>query len=173
MKKLTEKAFTLVELLIVIGIIGVLATTLLLNMNPAEAQKKSRDTKRLKDLSTLQSAIEGMINDGVNFPNTNTVEDRAFTGNNSCATNWTGSNLCNYLNTVPVDPSMGSNITTVHANGTTLGTGVGRYRLNYDSGARYKLSTQLESTSNSTKLDSDNGLSDWWYEVFNNRTVAI
>ncbi|PIQ73747.1 hypothetical protein COV58_00905 [Candidatus Roizmanbacteria bacterium CG11_big_fil_rev_8_21_14_0_20_36_8] len=173
MKKLTEKAFTLVELLIVIGIIGVLATTLLLNMNPAEAQKKSRDTKRLKDLSTLQSAIEGMINDGVNFPSNNTVDSRTAAAN-SCAANanWTQANLCNYLNTVPVDPSNRSNITFVNSAGA-IGNSVGLYRLNYDPGARYKIYTRLESTSNAAKVGSDGGNNNTVYEVFNFAGVAV
>ena len=52
----TKKAFTLVELLIVIAIIGIL--TAILTFSFMEAQKRTRDTKRKSDLKTIQVAFE-------------------------------------------------------------------------------------------------------------------
>ena len=51
------KGFTLIELLIVIGILAILATTVVLVLNPAQILQESRDTQRLTDFGTLQSAI--------------------------------------------------------------------------------------------------------------------
>lgn len=51
------KGFTLLELLIVIAILSILAMSLILVLNPAETLKKSRDTQRMTDLSTLKTAI--------------------------------------------------------------------------------------------------------------------
>ena len=51
--KKPAKGFTLLELLIVIAIIAVLSVILVLVLNPAETLKKSRDTQRMSDLSTL------------------------------------------------------------------------------------------------------------------------
>lgn len=52
-----NKGFTLLELLIVIAIIAVLAVILVLVLNPAETLKKSRDTQRMADLTTLKTAL--------------------------------------------------------------------------------------------------------------------
>ncbi len=52
-----EKGFTLLELLIVIGIIAILSVILVFVLNPAETLKKSRDSQRIADLATLKTAL--------------------------------------------------------------------------------------------------------------------
>lgn len=53
-----QSGFTLVELLIVITVIGLLATAVLAAINPAEQIAKGRDTARKADASTLVSALD-------------------------------------------------------------------------------------------------------------------
>jgi len=53
----TKKGFTLLELLIVIGILSILSTTVVLVINPAQLLKKARDSQRISDLNTLKTAI--------------------------------------------------------------------------------------------------------------------
>lgn len=57
MKNTNKKGFTLLELLIVIGILAILATVAILVINPAELLRRSRDSARISDLNTLKSAI--------------------------------------------------------------------------------------------------------------------
>lgn len=51
------RGFTLLELLIVISIIAVLSVVLIVVLNPVETLKKSRDSQRISDLSTMKSAL--------------------------------------------------------------------------------------------------------------------
>ena len=52
-----KKGFTLIELLIVIAILAILATAVVLVLNPAELLKQGRDSTRLSDMASLNSAI--------------------------------------------------------------------------------------------------------------------
>ncbi len=56
MKIKTNRAFTLIELLIVIGVIGILATVVVVNLS--QAKSKSRDAERKADLASISRALE-------------------------------------------------------------------------------------------------------------------
>lgn len=76
-KKEQLKGFTLLELLIVIAILSILAMALILVLNPAETMKKSRDTQRMTDLSTIKTAM-GLYMINVTTPDlSNDVTDNA------------------------------------------------------------------------------------------------
>lgn len=87
-----KRAFTLIELLIVITIIGILAVALVPRLTGGPA--KARDAKRKGDLQQIATALEFYADDngGVYPP--------ATTGN--CAS---GLSLSSYLTIAPVDPS--------------------------------------------------------------------
>ena len=59
MKQILHKknAFTLIELLIVIGVLATLATVSILVINPAQMIAQSRDARRLTELQSLNSAL--------------------------------------------------------------------------------------------------------------------
>lgn len=153
-KEHMRKGFTLIELLIVIGIIGALAVAALMALNPAEAQRKSRDTQRLRDMQTLQGAIESYLQDN---PGTTALASKtSSTCSKAPTTSWLGStvNMTGYLTSVPCDPSNGSTDVTDGAGATSAQTAV--YSLKV-TGRSYKLCTYLESTTNKTKLNNKAG----------------
>lgn len=60
--------FTLIELIVSIGILVILATFLTVTMNPFEQFLKSQDAKRKSDLIQIQNALESYYQDQGRYP---------------------------------------------------------------------------------------------------------
>lgn len=56
-KTATNKGFTLIEILVVIGIIAVLATIVIIAINPARQFAQARNTQRTSNVETILNAI--------------------------------------------------------------------------------------------------------------------
>src|SRR5437868_6520397 len=84
---ITNRAsFTLVELLIVIGIVAVLSVVVIVVLNPAELLKQSRDSNRLSDLQTLHTSLSIFQADSTgSLGSTNTVYISIPDGSPTCA----------------------------------------------------------------------------------------
>ena len=65
-----KKGFTLIELIIVIALIALLATTVILVINPVKIFKEARDSQRIADLGQMNSAMSLLLaTDSVTFQN--------------------------------------------------------------------------------------------------------
>lgn len=71
--KLKNKAFTLIELLAVVVIIGILMATVTLALN--DARKSARDTRRRADLRQLATAVEFYASDYNQYPEITTLKN--------------------------------------------------------------------------------------------------
>ncbi len=64
-----SKGFTLIELLIVITIIGALAVTVFVALNPAQRLADARDARRTSDVDSILTAVhQSIVDNGGNLP---------------------------------------------------------------------------------------------------------
>lgn len=68
MKFSISRGFTLIELLISIAVIGVLASAVLVIVNPLGQIQKARDAQRKSDLAQIQRALEQYYQDNGRYP---------------------------------------------------------------------------------------------------------
>lgn len=107
-----QSGFTLIEMLIVIGIVGLLATLTILSLE--NTRKLARDTKRVADMATIEKALAMYFNDNGGYPpiqncrsyysTTATYRTYGIYWNNPCPTASLRCYLANYLTILPVDP---------------------------------------------------------------------
>lgn len=98
----SNKGFTLVELLVVVGILAVLLAITLIAINPARQFSQTNNTKRSSDVSAILNAItqyaadnRGALPAGI----TTTPQTISNTGADICA-----SLVTQYIAALPVDP---------------------------------------------------------------------
>ena len=123
MKKLRKnQGFTLIEILVVIGIVAVLATIVLIAINPARQFAQARNSQRVSNVNAILNAIgqriadnqgvfEGTLN-GVTCPTLPTVATAIGSTLDNCL-------VPTYMTAIPVEPKTGSPGYTVVASSTT------------------------------------------------------
>lgn len=122
-----QKGFTLIEILLVIGIIAVLATVVIVALDPAKRFQDARDSRRLSDIQSILSATQQYIvdNKGILPPGLDMTERQIGTAiggctltTNTCSVSGDGdcidlsSTLAKYLKSMPSDPASGSSTQT-------------------------------------------------------------
>lgn len=165
----TQKGFTLVEILIVVSLIAILAVVALITINPAEAQRRARDTQRIKDISSMQSIIEQYLSDHPS--NFSTTDKTSLGGTNNCGTGgWIGIDLCAYANTLPLDPSNRTSVIAVTDTGNAA-SAAAVYELIINTDGQYRICSRMESKANLAKLTND-GSANNFFEVYSFTGVA-
>jgi len=109
LNKSSNKGFTLVELLTAVGVFTILASIVLVTVNPLEQFRKAQDSKRKSDLAQTQRALESYYQDFGKYPAYTTTGQNTYTinigsGEDANAVKW-GDTWSPYMDIVPVDPN--------------------------------------------------------------------
>ena len=98
------KGFTLIELVLVIGIIGVLVSATLIFIDPKAQLDKSRDSRRKSDLAQIQKTLEEFYQDNGSYPSSSANYEIVDSLGNPVGwnTRWDP-----YMDLVPKDPISG------------------------------------------------------------------
>lgn len=122
MNYITRNGFTLIELLVVIAIISILATSMVVAINPGRQMAKARDSQRETHLTAIVSAVlqyssehSGDIPDTDGDPDTNNFPTSATcVGSTSPCFDLAGAGetgetvVPDYIYEIPMDPKTGT-----------------------------------------------------------------
>jgi type IV pilus assembly protein PilA len=114
-----QKGFTLMEILLVIGLLAVLAVVVFVALDPAKRFQDTRNARRTTDIQNILSAVHTYVNDqkGVFPAAVPAVETQIGTDTTGCAIATggcaaaatscvdLGTALGSYLKSIPIDPT--------------------------------------------------------------------
>lgn len=95
-----RRGFTLIELIVVMGVLAIFSSFLVATLNPMEQFKKTSDSQRKNDLVQIQRALEVYYQDFGKYPDSTDYKIVY----NSSTLGW-GSAWAPYMNFLPKDPS--------------------------------------------------------------------
>ena len=117
-----KKGFTLIEILLVIGILATLALVVIVALDPAKRFEDARNSRRLSDIQSILSAVQQYMvdNKGALPGGVDGNEKQIGTASSGCELTYAdcsanisycldmSSDLARYLKTLPFDPQTGS-----------------------------------------------------------------
>ncbi len=139
-----SRGFTLVELLVVIAVIGILATLLLLQLGTARA--KARDASRIAHINQVRTAVEFYFDDNAKYYDSSTVSALS----------------PKYLQKIPLDP-LAADCTNFVYDGRSSGAAQ-CYGYAWDPAAnpvRYQIWAELEVWAKALDQDVDINSTAW------------
>ncbi len=105
-----SKGFTLIELIVVVGILSILAAGSIVALNPVAQFQKANDSRRKSDLSQVQKTLEAYYQDNGKYPLSSVSSPlyRITVPPGSTVIDW-GKSWQPYMNLLPKDPTASKN----------------------------------------------------------------
>lgn len=163
-KIIGTSGFSIPELMLVVAIIGILASASLVFLNPVQAIKRSRDAVRLHGLNTLKSALVLAIQNGMSFGNRCLSVSPCDSLNNALTSDGNGyidMDLSKDLSSLPRDP-LGGSPTFIDVLGQNVPA---NFQFAHDASGNFEIRAHLEAKDNLSKYTDDGGNSSGYYEV--------
>lgn len=158
------KGFTIPELVLVMGLIGVLASISFVLLNPLQSLKRSRDAVRFHDLNTLKSALVLTLQNGATFGNrcTRTSPCDSLSGTSAVdGSGYIDLDLTGFLNVLPRDPLASSGTLTDLLSQNAPAS----YQFAHDDTGNFEIRAHLESKDNASRYTDEGGNNSNYYEV--------
>ena len=115
MKNSKQKGFTLIEILVVIGIIAILAAVVIVALNPARQFAQARNTQRWSNVNTILNAVgqrmvdsRGLWNSTCGTVTVTLPSSATAIGSGVANTNLEACVVPTYVSTMVMDPSTGT-----------------------------------------------------------------
>lgn len=154
--KILKHGFTLVEIIVSMGIVVLISTLIIVYMDPTNTRARFRDNKRISDLSVLDRCIAEYYQDHETFPDsinilrTSNTLPAASTKLSNANMGWIAGDISAYNSKMPIDP----------LNDNT-------YKYYYiQNGIAYEIDAVLETDT--TDMQNDGGNDPLRYEVGTN-----
>lgn len=165
-----NEGFTLIELLVVIAILAILAAVVILLIKPGEILAQGRDTTRMSDLATLQTAINVAVQEATTSGSATLCTPPAAApcaGNSS-----TGTQSNNGTGWVKVNIGAQKSVTlpALPKDPTNVAPYVYDYSTN-GAGTEWEINGVLESEKFASKMANDGGSNTAVYEIGTDLTI--
>ena len=133
-KSKADSGFTLIELIVVLGMLGILYMLIISFIDPVTQLRKARDGARKSDLRQIQSALEMHRADIGAYPEQPAVDVYRLNSTDCPTSNALTSGSITFINKIPCDPK-----------GTSISYNNGNYYYS-KSGSTYTLGACLENS---------------------------
>lgn len=141
MHKSLQSGFTLIEIMLVIGILSVLVGIVIAAINPLEQLNNARGTERASEAQAIENALTQSTLRGAEYTGIPTIINNAI---DICKRSFTGSVCTGTHGGYDLSPLVPDYIADIPVDSSQSGTVFTGYRL-YKNGAFYEVCSQLDN----------------------------